>query len=44
MYLLCFVVTAEQSVLENENERVVSEIDTTSHAILNALENEGTVY
>jgi len=41
VYLLYFVVTAEQSLLKKQNEgRNVSEIDATSHAILNALENE----
>ena len=45
VYLLYFPVTAEQSLLKKQNEgRNVSEIDATSHAILNALENKGIAY
>ena len=45
VYLLYFVVTAEQSLLKKQNERRnVSEIGDTSHVILNALENEGIAY
>jgi len=45
VYLLYFVVTAEQSLLKKQNEkRNVSEIDATSHAILNAPDNEGIAY
>jgi len=44
-YLLYFVVTAEPSVLKKQNERrIVSEIEVTSHAILNAIDNEGIAY
>jgi len=40
-----FCVTAEQSLLKKQNEkRNVSEIDATSHAILNAPDNEGIAY